>query len=96
MFFDVLFLDSVSLLRHSYSDRRSILESIIQPVHGRALLADRSAIALTDLKNAAAELRVVFARTIADHQEGLVLKSDLGEYNDRHSPWVKVRLYYIH
>jgi DNA ligase-4 len=37
------------------------------------------------------QLRAIWARIIAEGEEGLVLKADEGGYNDYQSPWVKVR-----
>ena len=37
-----------------------------------------------------ARLRKVFAKIIADHQEGVVLKVHEAAYNDWRIPWVKV------
>jgi hypothetical protein len=93
VFFDVLMLDSSSLLSTPYTIRRSILESLIEPSHGQAMLAERTLIALNTtggIAKAEEELRKIFARVIADHQEGIILKAENGAYNDCRSPWVKV------
>jgi ATP-dependent DNA ligase len=94
IFFDILVLDSVSLLFNSYSSRRSKLESIIRTRPGYILLAERTPIVLNGSHNiggACNQLRAIWARVIAECEEGLVLKADEGAYNDYRSPWVKVR-----
>ena len=65
------------------------MESVVLPVPGFSLLAERSPIDLTKGINvASAQLKSVLARALADHQEGLVLKANEGAYIK--SPWVKV------
>ena len=91
VFFDVLLLDGVSLLSLSYAERRAILEQVISLKPGYAMVAERTCI---DMKNSDGEdtLRRTFARVIADHQEGMVIKADGAMYAERRWPWVKVRL----
>jgi DNA ligase-4 len=89
VFFDVLLLDSRPLTCLPYRERRRIMESIVLPIPGFSILAERSPIDLTKGINAAtAQLKYALAQALADHQEGLVLKADEGEYIK--SPWVKV------
>jgi DNA ligase-4 len=100
VFFDILVLDSTSFLSTPYCDRRSLLESIITPIPGQAMLADRTAIEINgdeayDIEQAEKDLRRLFAKTIADHQEGLLLKADDGVYRDSRVPWVKLKKDYI-
>ena len=65
------------------------MESIVLPIPGFSLLAERSLIDLTKgIDVASAQLKSVFVQALADHQEGLVLKADEGAYIK--SPWVKV------
>jgi DNA ligase-4 len=65
------------------------MESIVLPIHGFSIFAERSPINLTKGINAAtAQLKYALAQALADHQEGLVLKADEGAYIK--SPWVKV------
>ena len=93
VFFDVLLLNSESLLRAPYSRRRHILEALVSSVPGYAMLAERTAISMgADVSKTETEdaMRGAFATLIADHQEGTVLKADDGKYNDWRSPWVKV------
>lgn len=93
VFFDVLVLDSKSLLRTPYSTRRDLLESVIQIAPGYAMLAERFVIPLNGprgIHGAAEQLRNIWAKTIAECEEGLVLKGDEGLYNHHRSSWVKV------
>ncbi len=91
VFFDVLLLDSVPLLRKPYSERRTTLESVITVVPGYAMLAERTSIFMTPNSDESnAKLREVFARTIANYQEGVVLKADESQYNQGYLPWIKV------
>jgi len=67
------------------------METIVLPIPGFSLLAERSPINLAKGVDAAsAQLKSVLAQTLADHQEGLVLKANEGAYIK--SPWVKVRI----
>jgi DNA ligase-4 len=98
VFFDVLVLDSSSLLMQPYSARRKLLESVIIPLEGKAMIAERHAIGKSCLLGAnssqdpAARLRDVFASVLARHEEGLMLKADDGHYG---APWVKLKRDYI-
>lgn len=94
VFFDVLMLDSKSLLSKSYSERRDILESLISVTPGEARLSERFPIDMNG-SHPPARLRTIFARHIATHQEGLVLKCDESRYNDYRLPWVKLKRDYI-
>jgi DNA ligase-4 len=73
VFFDVLVLDSEPVLRHCLQDRRKILRDLVRVIPGRAMRSEwtlldfRSAEGITDIKQ-------TFARSVADRQEGLVLK----------------------
>jgi len=67
------------------------MESVVLPIPGFSLLAERSPINLTKGVDAAStKLKSVLAQALADHQEGLVLKANEGAYIK--SPWVKVRI----
>jgi len=67
------------------------MESIVLPIPGFSLLAERSPIDLTKgISAASAQLKFILTRALADHQEGLVLKADRGAYI--RSPWVKVHI----
>ncbi|KAF9653358.1 DNA ligase/mRNA capping enzyme, partial [Thelephora ganbajun] len=94
VFFDVLLLDSRPLTSLPYHERRKIMESIVLPIPGFSLLAERSPIDITKgIDAASVQLKTVFAHALADHQEGLVLKADEGAYIK--SPWVKLKKDYI-
>ncbi|KAG2011553.1 DNA ligase I [Coprinopsis cinerea AmutBmut pab1-1] len=95
VFFDVLLLDSKSLLFTPYHERRTILESLIQCTPGKAILAERFPIPMRPPLTAQSNLRSIFAGVIADHQEGLILKAEESRYNDWKLPWVKVKKDYI-
>ena len=89
IFFDVLLLDSRPLTGLPYYQRRKIMESIILPIPGFSLLAERSPIDLTKgIDVASVQLKSIFVQALVDHQEGLVLKANEGAYIK--SPWVKV------
>ena len=74
VFFDVLVLDDESTLRHCLQDRRKILRGLVHVVPGRSM---RSEWTLLDFKtgNGITDLKQIFARNLAERQEGLVLKS---------------------
>jgi DNA ligase 4 len=89
VFFDILLLDSRPLTGLPYRERRKIVESIVLPIHGSSILAERSPVDMTKgIDAASVQLKSVLSRALADHQEGLVLKADEGAYIK--SPWVKV------
>ena len=61
------------------------MESIILPVHGSSMLAERSPIELTKgFDFAGARLKSILSQALADHQEGPVLKADGGAYIKSH------------
>ncbi|TFK17324.1 hypothetical protein FA15DRAFT_338182 [Coprinopsis marcescibilis] len=95
VFFDVLSMGSSSKLFTPYHERRQTLESIIHPIPGKALLAERFPIVMSDISEAQESLRTIFAEQVADHQEGLVIKADESRYNDYKLPWVKLKKDYI-
>ncbi|KAF2734307.1 hypothetical protein EJ04DRAFT_437215 [Polyplosphaeria fusca] len=73
VYFDVLQLDDDPVLRKCLQDRRRILKDMVKITPGRAM---RSEWTLIDFKakDGVDDLKQSFARTIAKHQEGLVLK----------------------
>lgn len=73
VFFDVLVLDDEPLMRQCLQKRRTVLRDLVQPIPGRSL---RSQWTLLDFKDeyGVTDLKQAFARTLADRQEGLVLK----------------------
>lgn len=92
VFFDILMIDSKSLMQNTYAERRVILESTIIPRHGFSIVAERTAIPVDGGPNptSVGHLEDVFAKLIASHEEGAVLKADEGKYRDWRFPWVKV------
>ncbi|EIW79187.1 DNA ligase/mRNA capping enzyme [Coniophora puteana RWD-64-598 SS2] len=94
VFFDVLFIGHASLLHVPYSARRSMLESVIKVVPGRSMLAKRRSVE-AGRDDSLPMLRSIWAESIADHEEGLVLKASNGRYNDRRLPWVKLKKDYV-
>ncbi|KDR65743.1 hypothetical protein GALMADRAFT_148452 [Galerina marginata CBS 339.88] len=89
VFFDVVYLDSTPLHSRPYACRRVILESLVQPEFGKAMLADRY---LIDMSTHPHEtLRKIFSEHIASHEEGLVIKAEDSRYNDYRKPWVKLK-----
>ena len=73
VFFDILVLDDESTLRHCLQDRRKILRNLVHVIPGRSM---RSEWTLLDFKtgDGITDLKQIFARNLAEHQEGLVLK----------------------
>ena len=73
VFFDVLVLDDEPVLRHGLQKRRSLLRRVIKVTVGRSM---RSEWSLLDFKtgDGIMDFKQAFARTVANHQEGLILK----------------------
>jgi DNA ligase-4 len=94
VFFDILYLDSESLLTKSYAERRELLESLIDTTQGKAILASRYPINMF-AKDPCKELYKIFAQHIAMCEEGLVLKAEESMYNNYRKPWVKVKRDYL-
>ncbi|KAI9062683.1 hypothetical protein FKP32DRAFT_1652628 [Trametes sanguinea] len=94
VFFDVLLLDGVSLLSYPYGSRRSILETVLKTRPGYAMLAERTCVEM-GRADTEEKLRRAFARAIADHQEGVVIKADGARYAEKRWPWVKLKRDYI-
>ncbi|RDB20889.1 DNA ligase [Hypsizygus marmoreus] len=95
VFFDILALNSSSLLHVPYSQRRELLESLITATPGECMLSQRVSIHMDDDENAQSTLEKIFADIIATHEEGIVLKADEARYNDFRMPWVKLKKDYI-
>lgn len=93
IFFDVLVLDSQSLMFEPYLYRRKTLEGLILTKPGQAMLADRF---LIDMSTRPEEtLTEIFDEHKAAHLEGVVLKAEDSWYNDNWRPWVKLKKDYI-
>ncbi|KAI5120358.1 hypothetical protein M0805_006881 [Coniferiporia weirii] len=98
VFFDILFLNGNSLLSLEYSLRRSVLENVVRPIPQYAFIAHREEIDLSSansFESGLEKLRQIFAKCIANHEEGLVLKASNGLYTDQRNVWVKLKKDYI-
>ncbi|KNZ77381.1 DNA ligase 4 [Termitomyces sp. J132] len=99
VFFDILSLNSKSLLMTPYRTRRSILESLIHVVPGECILSHRVSVGVETLDygedSQVIALEKIFAESIATYQEGLVLKGEETVYHDFLTPWVKIKRDYI-
>ncbi|KAF2646598.1 hypothetical protein P280DRAFT_464802 [Massarina eburnea CBS 473.64] len=73
VYFDVLMLDDEPVMHRCLQDRRTVLRELVQTIPGRS---QRSEWTLLDFKSkdGSTDLTQAFARTLAHHQEGLVLK----------------------
>lgn len=85
-----MFLDSQSLAHRSYADRRAILERTVRVRPGYAMLVERYPVDLRSFETGMVELESTFAKLLADHQEGAVLKAEESRYCDWDLRWVKV------
>ncbi|WOO77589.1 DNA ligase 1 [Vanrija pseudolonga] len=99
VFFDILHLDGENLLTVAYHSRRSLLKSVVRPIHGFSMFAMCQSISLDMGKDhARLSLKKAFD-TVCDGREGssegLVLKADSSTYNDPKLPWVKLKKDYI-
>lgn len=73
--------------------RRTVLESVVHKIPGRAMVAERTLVSNgygAGVEKAAKKLREVWAQRIVECEEGLVLKSEESTYGDWKLPWVKV------
>ncbi|KAJ3500871.1 hypothetical protein NLJ89_g9598 [Agrocybe chaxingu] len=93
VFFDVIILDSESLLFESYASRRRLLENLIEVVPGKAILADRYPVDM--VQSPLQTLQTIFNEHVSACQEGIVLKADDSRYNDYRKPWVKLKKDYM-
>lgn len=98
VFFDVLLVGYASFLNVPYAMRRSVLESAVREIPGRAIIAKRELISCgpeTSIENASQRLREVWAQKIVDCEEGLILKAGESVYEDWKLPWVKLKKDYV-
>ncbi|KAG1741125.1 DNA ligase/mRNA capping enzyme [Suillus lakei] len=97
VFFDVLQVGAASMLNAPYYMRRSLLESIITPVPGRSILAERAVITGGKVQEPEGQkrLREIWAKRITECEEGLVLKASDSTYGDWRLPWVKLKKDYV-
>lgn len=75
VYYDVLMIDSESLLNQRHSQRFKRLEQLVRTEKGKAELVQRQVVSLSR-SNGVAQLREAFARCIVSRDEGLVLKPD--------------------
>lgn len=100
VYYDILSLDGDSLLGVRHSERRKILSNLIKCQLGWAELAKHEIIDFGSPLGAS-NLRNVFAKTIVNKQEGLVLKADEPYFNFSvpERPWsgrcIKLKKEYI-
>ncbi|KAI5999562.1 DNA ligase/mRNA capping enzyme [Pisolithus albus] len=98
VFFDVLLVGYASFLNVPYAMRRSVLESTVREIPGRAMIAKREIISSgpeIGIEKASKRLREVWAQKIVDCEEGLVLKAGESVYGDWRLPWVKLKKDYV-
>lgn len=98
VFFDVLLVGHASFLNVPYAMRRSVLESTVREIPGRAMIAKRELISSgpeIGIEIASKRLREVWAQKIVDCEEGLVLKAGESVYGDWRLPWVKLKKDYV-
>ncbi|KAF8638937.1 hypothetical protein AX16_010412 [Volvariella volvacea WC 439] len=97
VFFDVLMIDSKSLLSAPYCERRKLLESLLEVSPGKIMLAQRSELDLgvSNEEDAIKQFQQIFSDRIANHEEGVILKCHASRYNDHGTPWVKLKKDYI-
>ena len=69
VFFDVLRVDGRSLLAEPYETRRTVLETLVKPIEGFAMLAERERIDLFNHERAVQALELVFTK-IKDRCDG--------------------------
>ncbi|KAJ6155818.1 hypothetical protein N7470_006384 [Penicillium chermesinum] len=102
VFFDVLLLDDDVCLRKPHRERRLLLQRLIDPVAGRAALAEQEVMRF-DRVDRYERLDLAFSRAIAQRWEGLVLKACDEPYFPIHSSgierkfggWIKLKKDYI-
>lgn len=94
VFFDILYLNGTPLLSEPYRARRATLEGIIESIPRYAYLAHRAEVPVFGSKgfdHGLDTLEHIFASSIVNREEGLVLKAAESTYADCRYPWVKVR-----
>ena len=73
VFFDILVLDNNLVLRQNLQERRRILKDVMQIIPGRSMRSEWTLIDFKD-EDGTTDLKQAFARTLADRQEGIILK----------------------
>ncbi len=89
VYYDLLMVDSESLLAVRHSERFQRLRNLITPVLGRSAIVKREMIDCTR-RSAVSDLRRAFAKCITARGEGLVLKGD-DPYFDFGTTWQPYR-----
>jgi DNA ligase-4 len=76
IFFDVLVLDNQPILRHCLQDRRKVLRNLVNIVPGRSMRSEWTLVNFMNFEtgDGIVDLKQAFSRTLANRQEGLVLK----------------------
>jgi DNA ligase-4 len=74
IFFDVLLLDNQAILRHCLQDRRKVLRNLVNVVPGRSMRSEWTLLSFNKAGDGIVDLKQAFSRTLANRQEGLVLK----------------------
>jgi hypothetical protein len=94
--FDIVMLNSVSLLKVPLHLRKQILEAVVQPIPHRVEVVDFNVIDYADAKTASGQLQDLFIRSCVNHDEGLVVKSFDGHYMpDLRFEWMKLKTDHI-
>ncbi|GAA5959998.1 hypothetical protein JCM3765_006129 [Sporobolomyces pararoseus] len=97
VWFDVLVVEEENLCELAYSERRARLESIVQPIPGFSMFAEKLIIDFDHPPSALKSLRIHFAKIITGRCEGLMLKPVSSKYNDyrQGQKWVKLKKDFI-
>ncbi|KAK4047009.1 hypothetical protein OIV83_005695 [Microbotryomycetes sp. JL201] len=97
VWFDVLLVDTESLLEVPYHQRRARLAKLIKEIHGFSQLAHVEMIDFRRKQKGLQLLREVFAHTIAMRGEGVMVKPALSVYNDLrpNMRWIKLKKDFI-
>ncbi|KAI9758443.1 MAG: vacuolar protein sorting-associated protein 1 [Chaenotheca gracillima] len=101
VFYDILLLDDQTTLNEMYNDRMMTLNDVVSQQTGKAVLAWRQPVDFSS-RESHAHLKRLFARGIAAHWEGFVLKPtdqpylNLESYNQSVTKsWIKLKKDYI-
>jgi DNA ligase-4 len=73
VFFDVLVVDDEPVMRQCLQKRRSVLRDLVQSIPGRSLRSQWTLLSFKD-EYGIVDLKQAFARSLANRQEGLILK----------------------
>lgn len=73
VFFDVLVVDDEPVMRQCLQKRRSVLRKLVQSIPGRSLRSQWTLLSFKD-EYGIVDLKQAFARSLANRQEGLILK----------------------